>query len=92
MSAQQTTQKKRRTRAPSISDLYDRMVANGSRMAAANTALDDGPTVPMSVRVPPAIKSYYEAQAKACGAASASAMVAMVLHGVMLSTQEQARD
>ncbi len=40
----------------------------------------------MSLRVHPRIRAYYEAQAEACGAGSASAMAAMVLEGVMHAT------
>ena len=73
---------------PSLQELFDLMITRGASTASAAVALIPGDTVtiPLSVRVQPRIKAYFEAQAEACGAASASAMVAMVLEGVMAAT------
>ena len=76
-------------RFPPLHNLFGLMI--GSRAQAGSAAVAEIPgdtaTIPLSVRVQPRVKAYYEAQADACGAASASAMVAMVLEGVMASTQ-----
>lgn len=86
---------------PTVEDLYARMLTHADRLADVGKELgvatvsgapQDGPAVTMSVRVPRRVRAYYEAQARACGAASPSAMVAMVLQGVMLATQTQSRD
>lgn len=76
-------------RFPSLNELFDLMVARGTHAGAAAAARvpQDASTVPMSVRVHPKVRAYYEAQAEACGAGSASAMVSMVLEGVMKATE-----
>ncbi|MDN3566021.1 hypothetical protein QWZ14_16755 [Paeniroseomonas aquatica] len=76
-------------RFPSLNELFDLMVARGAQAGAAMAARvpQDAATMPLSVRVHPKVRAYYEAQAEACGAASASAMVAMVLEGVMRATE-----
>ena len=76
-------------RFPSLQNLFDLMISRGAQAGSAAIAEipGDATTIPLSVRVQPRVKAYYEAQADACGAASASAMVAMVLEGVMASTQ-----
>lgn len=70
------------------------MINRGARTASEAMAelSGDMATIPLSVRVQPRIKAYYEAQADACGAASASAMVAMVLEGVMAATTQSMAD
>lgn len=80
-------------RFPSLDELFSMMVARGARegAAAAAKAPHDAPTIPMSVRVHPRVRAFYEAQAEACGAGSASAMVSMVLEGVMQATTSAGR-
>lgn len=76
-------------RFPSLQELFGLMVTRGAETASEAVAgiPADTTLIPMSVRVHPRAKAYYEAQADACGAASASAMVAMVLEGVMAATK-----
>ena len=76
-------------RFPPLHNLFGLMISRGAQAGSAAVAEipGDTATIPLSVRVQPRVKAYYEAQADACGAASASAMVAMVLEGVMASTQ-----
>jgi hypothetical protein len=76
-------------RFPTLHNLFGLMISRGAQAGSAAVAEipGDTATIPLSVRVQPRVKAYYEAQADACGAASVSAMVAMVLEGVMASTQ-----
>lgn len=65
------------------------MVNRGSQAAAeAMTAVsEDSALIPTSIRLHPRVRAYYEAQAEAVGAPSSSAMMAMVLEGVMKATR-----
>lgn len=78
-------------RMPSLQDLFSLMVSRGSQTAADALAdmPEDSVLLPTSLRLHPRTRAYYEAQAQACGAPSASAMMGMVLEGVMMATRPQ---
>lgn len=72
----------------SMQDIFDRMVSCGPAVdEVAPEVPNNAATVPMSIRVHPRVKAFYQAHAEALGAASASALSAMVLHGVMMATK-----
>jgi hypothetical protein len=73
----------------SLQEIFGLMVNRGSQAAMeAVTAIPENMvTQPTSIRLHPRTRAYYEAQAEALGAPSASAMMAMVLEGVMKATR-----
>lgn len=62
-----------------FSDAFLRSATEPQRKAIADT---DDEMISMTIRVPRGLRNYYESQAKAIGAASPSAIIAMVLEGV----------
>ncbi|MDO9421075.1 MAG: hypothetical protein Q7T66_10460 [Herminiimonas sp.] len=72
-----------------LPNLFQTMFRQGSAENSEPTAAVDSRLdgmVSMTIRVPPALRSYYEIQAKAIGAASPSALIAMALEGVRHET------
>ena len=86
--------KEQHMRFPSLDKLFGIMVIRGAQEGAIAAAKvpHDASTIPMSVRVHPRVRVFYEAEAEACGVGSASAMVAMVLEGVMQATVSTEQD
>lgn len=76
-------------RMPPLQEMFSLMINRGSQTAVEAVAAipEDSATQPTSIRIHPRTRAYYEAQAEALGAPSASAMMAMVLEGVMRSTR-----
>ena len=76
-------------RMPSLNELFSLMITRGSQAASEVVAEmpEQSPLVPTSLRLHPRTRAYYEQQAEACGAPSASAMMSMVLEGVMKATR-----
>lgn len=76
-------------RMPSLHELFSLMITRGSQTASEVVAEmpEQSPLLPTSLRLHPRTRAYYEQQAEACGAPSASAMMSMVLEGVMKATR-----
>jgi hypothetical protein len=73
----------------SLQELFGLMVNRGAHaaMEAVAAVPEDTASQPTSIRLNPRTRAYYEAQAEALGAPSASAVMAMVLEGVMKATR-----
>ncbi len=74
---------------PSLSEIFGMMVNRGSQAAveAVSAVPEDAASQPTSIRLHPRVRAFYEVQARALGAPSSSAMMAMVLEGVMKATR-----